>query len=207
LTLQEDVRRRIARGLHDDVGQCLAALGLELVAIAPLDTIDECAQQCLTELKKASRDLGSELNRVAWELYPLVLDDLGLRRAVAQYLEECGERTSLQIDLEMRLDDPELPRSLEITLFRTLRDLMRDILTRPDVRRVGVILEAANGVVQLIVEDDCSSGFNSGSSTHRIQLRNIRERLKVFGGSAELEAGVSSGTTVYVRAAFSGRFP
>jgi signal transduction histidine kinase len=194
LTLEEHERRRIARELHDSLGQYLTVLSLGFVAIEPLCTTDERTQRCLTELKKGSRDLGRELSRIAWELYPLVLDDLGLRRAVTQCLEEWSERMGLQIDLEMGLDDRPLPQLLKTTLLRALQELFAEVEKHSGAKRASVILQTASKEIQLIVEDD---GHSSDSDRHP-GLLGMRERLKFVAGRAEAESSMSGGTTAYV---------
>jgi len=121
LTAQEAERRRIARELHDSLGQYLTALRLGFTAIEPHCACNPDAQQRLARLKSLASDLGRELSRIAWELRPRALDDLGLRRAVTQYLEEWADRSRLQIDLEINLDDRRLPQAIETALFRTCR--------------------------------------------------------------------------------------
>ena len=204
VTAQEAERKRIARGLHDGLGQYLTALRLGFSAIEPYCACNRTAQQQLTELKTLAAELGRELNRIAWELRPMALDDLGLHQAVAQYLEEWAERSQLQIDLEINLGDCRLPQPVETALFRVLQEAVSNVVKHAGAGRVGVILEAAKSEVRLIVEDD-GRGFDSngadgqGLGTQHLGLLGVRERLALVGGSLEVESSVQGGTTVYVR--------
>ncbi len=92
---QEAERKRIARELHDSLGQYLTALRLGFNAIDPFCAANEAAQQRLNELKKLAGDLGRELNRMAWELRPMALDDLGLRRAVTTVSRGMGRTIAI----------------------------------------------------------------------------------------------------------------
>ena len=126
---QEAERKRIARELHDSLGQYLTALRLGFNAIDPFCAANQTAQQRLNQLKKLAGDLGRELNRMAWELRPMALDDLGLRRAVIQYLEEWADRSRLQIDMEIGgLDDRRLPQAVETALFRVLQEAITNVV-------------------------------------------------------------------------------
>lgn len=205
ITAQEAERRRIARELHDSLGQYLTALQLGFTAIEPHCARNAPAQQRLARLKSLASDLGHELSRIAWELRPMALDDLGLRRAVTQYLEEWADRSRLQIDVEIRLDDRRLPPPVETALFRVLQEAITNVVKHSGADRVGVILEAGDTDVRLIVEDD-GRGFDLASDHGELELGvqhlglvGLRERLALVGGSLELESGTQAGTTVYVR--------
>ena len=162
---QEAERKRIARELHDSLGQYLTALRLGFNAIDPFCAANETAQQRLNQLKKLAGDLGRELNRMAWELRPMALDDLGLRRAVIQYLEEWAERSRLQIDMEIGgLDNRRLPQAVETALFRVLQEAVTNVVKHSGASRVSVVLEATHGGVWLTVEDD-GRGFDIDSGT------------------------------------------
>jgi signal transduction histidine kinase len=205
VTAQEAERRRIARELHDSLGQYLTALRLGFSAIEPHCANNETAQQRLRHLKTLAADLGRELNRMAWELRPMALDDLGLQRAVTQYLEEWADRSRLHIDLEIHLDDRRLPQPVETALFRVLQEAITNVAKHSCADRVSVILGAAGREVCLIVEDD-GKGFEvpGGVEGHELGvqhlgLRGVRERLAVVGGILEVESSVTGGTTVFVR--------
>lgn len=205
LTAQEAERRRIARELHDSLGQYLTALRLGFTAIEPHCACNPTAQPRLARLKSLASDLGRELSRIAWELRPMALDDLGLRRAVTQYVEEWADRCRLQIDLEIKLDDRRLPQAIETALFRVLQEAITNVVKHSRADRVSVILEGGYDEIQLIVEDD-GKGFDLGVSGDSMELGiqhlgliGVRERLALVGGSLELESRPEGGTTVFVR--------
>ena len=205
VTAQEAERKRIARELHDSLGQYLVALRLGFAEIEPLCACNPPAQQCLTELKILASELGSDLHRIAWELRPRALDDLGLRRAATQYLEEWADRSRLHIDMEISLDDRRLPALVETTVFRVLQETLTNVVKHSGAERVGVVIEATDQEVRLIVEDD-GNGFDVvGDSadlalgTGHLGLLGLRERLALVGGTLEVESSPRAGTTVYAR--------
>jgi signal transduction histidine kinase len=201
ITAQEAERKRIARELHDSLGQHLAAIGLGLSAIESQFAHDQTAHLRLAELRTLTSSMGRELHRTASELWPMALEDLGLQRAVIQYMEEWAERSSMIMDLETNLNGRRLPRSVETALFRVLQEAIGNVVHHSGADRVGVVLESGDRDVQLIVEDN---GRGLGADWHElggqhVGLLGLRERLALAGGSLEVESSEQGGTTVYAR--------
>ncbi len=199
---QEAERTRIARELHDSLGQYLTALRLGFDAIAPICATDEAARRRVCELKDLTAELGRDFSRMAWELRPMALDDLGLRNAITQYLEEWAERSGLRIDLEITLGDRRLPAAVETGLFRVLQEAITNVVKHSGADQVGVVLEATNGEVRLIVEDNgrgfqMDAGADIALGRTHLGLLGVRERLALVNGSLEVEAAAHGGTTVY----------
>jgi signal transduction histidine kinase len=199
---QEAERKRIARELHDSFGQYLTALRLGFDAIGPTCAKDQTTRQRLAELKDLTAELGRDFSRMAWELRPMALDDLGLRNAITQYLEEWAERSGLRIDLEITLGDRRLPAAVETGLFRVLQEAITNVVKHSGADQVGVILEATDGEVRLIVEDN-GRGFRKDEDADialgkaHLGLLGVRERLVLVNGSLEVESAPHGGTTVY----------
>ena len=95
----------------------------------------------LAKLRELTARIGGEVNRMAWELRPTALDDLGLEKAIAQYLEEWGERSQLQFDLQVSLGDRRLPQTVETTVYRALQETVTNVVRHASAGRVAVILE------------------------------------------------------------------
>ena len=199
---QEAERKRIARELHDSLGQYLTALRLGLNAIEPVCASDARAMLRVEELKELMAELGREFSRMAWELRPMALDELGLKNAMANYLEEWAERSGLCVDLEITLGDRRLPATVETALFRVLQEAITNVVKHSGADKVGVILETMDGEVRLIVEDN-GRGFRVDPDaavaldrTH-FGLLGVRERLALVDGVLEIESSPRDGTTVY----------
>ena len=188
---QEVERKRIARELHDSLGQYLTALRLGFDAIEPACATDATARRRLLELKDIAAELGRDFSRMAWELRPMALDDLGLRSAITHYLEEWAERSGLHIDLEITLGDRRLPAAVETALFRVLQEAITNVVKHSGGDRVGVILEATNGEVRLIVEDNghgfqVDEGTTIALSRTHLGLLGVRERLALVNGRLDV---------------------
>jgi signal transduction histidine kinase len=197
---QEHERQRIARELHDSLAQYLTAIRLKL------DTLGRSgAPMCdvLNELRSMIGELGRSVNRMAWELRPVALDELGLHSAVDHYLEEWAEMAQLQVDVQIDLGGRNLPPAVEATLFRVLQEATTNVLRHADATRVGVILEAKGGFVQLIVEDN-GKGFPADNgkwpfaATRKFGLHGMRERLALVHGKLDVESSPQAGTTLFI---------
>jgi signal transduction histidine kinase len=201
---QEAERKRIARELHDSLGQYLTAVQLGLNAIARWCATDSPAGEELMKLRELTSDIGHEVNRMAWELRPTALDDLGLETAITQYLEEWAERSRLRFDLQVNLGDRRLPQTVETTVYRALQEAITNVVRHAEAQRVAVILEAAGQHLQMIVEDD-GKGFaldeTNGNAEEplRLGLLGIRERLTLVDGTLEVESSPGQGTTLFLR--------
>jgi signal transduction histidine kinase len=201
---QETERKRIARELHDSLGQYLTALQLGLNAIGQHCATDAGATEELAKLRDLTSEIGHEVNRMAWELRPTALDDLGLETAITQYLEEWGERSGLRFDLQVSLGDRRLSQTVETTVYRALQEAVTNVVRHADAERVAVILDATEQQVQLIVEDNGKGlppdpGDSGSMGALRLGLLGIRERLALVDGILEVESTPGLGTTLFVR--------
>jgi chemotaxis family two-component system sensor kinase Cph1 len=200
---QEAERRRIARELHDRLGQYLTAIRLDLDAITRDLTASGTVKARVDRLKILTADAGREVNHLAREIRPTALDDLGLQMAVQQLIEEWGERSALTFDLHLTLEGRRLKPAVETVLYRALQEAILNVVKHAEARRVGIILEASETEVRLIAEDD-GKGFAladsdaAGSSSTRLGLLGMRERLALVGGSMEIETSPGQGTTLLI---------
>lgn len=201
---QEAERLRIARELHDTLGQSLTLLqlGLQGLARAPPDGGE--IQQRVAALSTLATELGSQVNRLAWEIRPTALDDLGIQTAIRNLLETWGESSGVRCDLHLTLDDRRLPLAVETTLYRVLQEALTNVVRHAEAASVGIILGVAGRHVTMIIEDD-GRGFSPDGSdgapptARRLGLLGIRERLALVDGSLEIESSPGKGTTLFVR--------
>lgn len=201
---QEAERLRIARELHDTLGQSLTLLqlGLEALGSAYGDGVE--FQSRMAALRTLAVELGRDLNRLAWEIRPTALDDFGIHTAIRNLMETWGERSGIAVDLHMSLNDERLSSEIETTLYRVLQEALTNVVRHADATRVGVMLGATDRLVTMIIEDD-GQGFVSCNidlgnlPPKRLGLLGIRERVALVDGSLEVESSPGTGTTVFVR--------
>lgn len=197
---QECERQRIARELHDSLGQYLTIMQLDLDGIGRDVSASASIKERVSRLKELTADVGAEVGHLAWEIRPTALDDLGLQTAIQQFLEEWSERCPLLFDLHLTLHDRRLNPAIETALYRVLQEAILNVVKHASAGRVGVILDTE---VRMIVEDD-GKGFlwneteRSSAPPMRLGLLGVRERLALLGGTLEIETSPGAGTTLLI---------
>jgi PAS domain S-box-containing protein len=198
---QEDERRRIARDMHDEFGEHLTALGLRISRLKQMCSDSTDLAHEIDGLERIARSLDEDVDRLAWELRPTALDDLGLGAALINYVQTWSDRVSIPARLHTSgLLDERLAPNVETTLYRIAQEALNNAAKYSRARRVEVILERRADSILLIVEDD-GIGFDAEGDAigHGFGLVGMRERAALVGGSLEIESAPGQGTTVLVR--------
>jgi chemotaxis family two-component system sensor kinase Cph1 len=201
---QEAERLRIARELHDTLGQSLTLLRLGLERIRESSPDSAELQQRVVGVNQIAADLVRQVNRLAWEIRPTALDDLGIQTAVQTLLDNWSESSKIRFDLHLALGEQRLPLAIETTLYRVLQETLTNVVRHAEATEVAVILTAAEQLVTMVVEDD-GRGFDWNDAvtrtplTRRLGLLGIRERLATVGGTLEIESSRGNGTSIFVR--------
>ena len=145
-TAQEDERRRIARELHDQMGQHLTALGLGLKVVKDATPDPSPTRDRLQGLQALTDLIGREIHNLALELRPTALDDLGLQAALSNYADGWAERSGIEVDFHgIGLDGDRLPSQIETALYRVVQEALTNVLKHAAARRVSVVLQRAQG--------------------------------------------------------------
>lgn len=205
VTAQEDERQRIARELHDQTGQYLAALLMGLKALENLTAPASLARGSVGKLQALAARFSQDARRLALELRPTALDDLGLHAALTNYVDEWSERSGITIDFHSNgLINRRLPQHIETALYRVIQETLNNVLKHARAGRVSVILENRGGRVLAVLEDD-GVGFDVEAALgapiveRRLGLTGMRERIEAVGGTLEIESAPGVGTTIVAR--------
>lgn len=199
LELQDSERRRIARELHDSVGQYLAGLKINLCQLEAGTRID--APKMIHETIAMTEYAIQEVRTISHLLHPPLLEELGFLSAARWYLDEYGKRG--QVKVSLRIDEPiqRLPRPIEIALFRVLQESLTNVYRHAAAGRVDVSIVCCDGHVTLTVADDGKgipdeilTRFEDGAAPG-IGLAGMRERLAEFGGEMRVDSS-GSGTII-----------
>jgi signal transduction histidine kinase len=198
LELQDFERRRIARELHDSVGQYLAGLKINLSQMKPGGRVDPAV---LVNETIALTDCAlQEVRTISHLLHPPLLDELGFLSAARWYVDEYGKRSQVKVALTVDGPMERLPREVEIALFRVLQESLTNVYRHAAARSVDVRLTCRKERVTLTIADDGKgipleilSQFHDGSAPG-IGLGGMRERLAEFGGIINVQS--SSGGSV-----------
>jgi PAS domain S-box-containing protein len=201
---QEDERRRIAREMHDQFGEQLTALArrIEILKAACVDRPE--LNREVAALEVVAQQIDRDVDHLVWELRPTALDDLGLRAALANYVQDWSKRVNIAAELHTSgLLDARLPTEAETTLYRIAQEALTNVAKHSRAESVEVILERREDHVLLIVEDD-GVGFDpaaAGAGGHGFGLLGMQERASLVGATLEIESAAGKGTTVLLRMA------
>ena len=202
---QEFERRRIARDLHDQMGQRLTALRLKIASLHEISPDSDQFKPRVERLQEIAERLDSEVSFLAWELRPTTLDDLGLLDAVAAFVNQWSLHYEIPADFHSAgLPKDRLDREIETHLYRITQEALNNIVKHAEAKHVTVLLEGRDQSVILIIEDD-GIGFDtskkrvSNVSGKGLGLVGMSERATLIGGELEMESSPGKGTTIYVR--------
>ncbi|MFY9529274.1 MAG: sensor histidine kinase [Candidatus Acidiferrales bacterium] len=204
LQLQDEERRRIARELHDSVGQTLAALIMNLSSVgADIERLMKTAS-IVTNSAVLVREMNEEIRTISYLLHPPLLDELGLSSALRWYIEGFAERGKIKVDLDFPDDFGRLSQELETAIFRMVQECLTNIHRHSESPIAKIRIARSGGDVRVEVEDrgkgmppEKQSELAS-PGTPGVGIRGMRERIAQLGGSLEIHSN-SKGTVVAVR--------
>jgi two-component system sensor histidine kinase UhpB len=190
LDAQESERLRVARELHDEVGQTLTALLLQLGRTAKRAGPD-LAQE-LEEAQETARATLEEVRRISLELRPEALDDLGLASALVALSERFAQGAGLDVTRHLDRDLPQLGEEAELVIYRVAQEALTNVARHSGSERVELVLGATNGAVTLQVLDE-GSGIDAEDGGG---LRGMRERAVLVGADLTVSRRATGGTEV-----------
>jgi signal transduction histidine kinase len=199
LTAHEDERRRIARELHDEAGQALTALIVNLELTAQEASPDRLRAQ-LGQLRDLAERTLSEIRRLIHDLRPSILDDLGLAAALRWYAKNLLDPRGIAWTLSVSGISGRLPPRLETVAFRVVQEALTNVLRHAEASSVTVSVAAAGRELHVRIEDN-GRGFDSGrprtaGRTGGFGLLGMQERVELVGGRWEVQSRPGVGTVV-----------
>ena len=200
LSVQEEERRRIARDLHDDLGQQMTGLHLKLEALRK-GVHDPRVEQQVTDIQGFVKQLDHNLDLFTWELRPKALYDLGLPAALEDYVAVWSKNCRIAAEFHAADMPPgRFAAELESNMFRITQEALNNVYKHANAASVDVRLRRRDGDLVLTIEDD-GRGFVQTAETHStgIGLVGIQERAALLNGTVEIESALGHGTTVIVR--------
>jgi signal transduction histidine kinase len=200
--VQEDERRKLARELHDGIGQTLTALKNQLEVTRRLNdrtqpSVDERIGEAV-EMAAQALDETRELSRL---LRPAVLDDLGLGPALQWLARTAGERFSVEVDLELRGLDGRLDSEVETLAFRVVQEALTNVAKHSGATAAKIEVERTAAHLKIRIADsgrgfDPQLALDSAHGGAGVGLRGMRERAELFGGKAHIDSGAGRGTRI-----------
>jgi PAS domain S-box-containing protein len=204
-TTQEEERHRIARELHDQMGQYLAALMMGLKSVEKSTELSSPIRNRIVELQELTTQFSKEVRHFSLDLRPTALDDLGLHDALMHYVEEWSERNDIKIDFHSNgLVNERLLPHIETALYRLIQEALNNVLKHAQAHHVSVILENRGNSILAILEDDgigfdVAAALNAPVSERGLGLTGMCERIESVGGTLKFESTPGSGSTIVAR--------
>ncbi len=200
LLVQEEERRRIAREIHDDLTQRLAALTLELHRLQLSDTgLGDAFSVRLQKLTKSAEKLTSDLQRLAHHLHPAILEHVGLEAAVRELVDDFAATTGLETEVMVKGLPGDIPLERATCLYRILQESLRNVQKHAKAKTVLVRIVQTPGGIGLCVHDD-GQGFESGPDESRLKglgLTSMEERVKLYNGTFRVRTKQNDGTELH----------
>jgi PAS domain S-box-containing protein len=205
LEAQEQERSRIARELHDDIGQRLALLAVELDQLqdnSPDLPVE--ARSRVGELQKQASEIATDIQSLSHKLHSAKLEYLGIAAAMRSFCQEFGEQAKMKIDFKTHDLPSPLSPDISLCLFRVLQEALHNSAKHSGVRHVEVGLWGTLDEIHLAVSDS-GAGFDSEAvkKSRGLGLISMEERLKLVKGTFSIESHPESGTTIHSRVPLS----
>jgi signal transduction histidine kinase len=205
LQIQDEERRRIARELHDSVGQMLAAISMNISNVSrEKGKLSASAAAAISENTKLVEQVGNEIRTLSHLLHPPLLDEIGLLSALKWYIDGFSERSKINVTADIPSDLGRLPRDVELSLFRIVQECLTNIHRHSGSLTALIRLTRSRQGVTLEVKDE-GRGFSpngeatgSGTEAPGVGLRGMRERVRQLGGQLEITSN-GTGTLVSAR--------
>jgi signal transduction histidine kinase len=204
LMVEEKERHELATGLHDSIGQLLGIIKIELVRLEKNESAHHL-QQSITAIKGLLNQAINETRSLTFELSPPSLYSIGFEAAIEELVENLQKVSDLNFHTSFQQDSTPLSKNMKVLLYRSIRELIANVIKHADARNVFLTVSQNEGHVEAVIEDD-GKGFDTSvlkdeSNSHEgFGLFSIEERLFHVGGKMEIESNPSQGTKVKLNA-------
>ncbi|MDO8674246.1 MAG: sensor histidine kinase [Dehalococcoidia bacterium] len=207
LNAQEEERKRIARELHDDTAQLLSTLLLQLKLLDRAKGMDEIRAKNSHLIELVAETIQG-VRRMALELRPAALEDLGLATAVRWYAQELATKRGLTVEVNSTGLHDRMPPQVELALYRVVQEALINAAKHSRASKANVMLEQTNGIVRVLVSDN-GDGFDVDQVAHDrgkgLGLFGMRERISLLDGTLHIDSQHRQGTTVIVEVPLVGK--
>lgn len=205
IKVQEEERKRISRELHDEVGQALAAVGVNLETLkGSLPADSTLLRKKLIQTKSLVNEITESVRRISHDLRPVILDDLGLISALRWYADRFSKISNINVELQTTMAVERLSSESKTVLYRAVQEALTNVLRHSKADKVKIQLKSNDKFVELYVEDN-GVGFrvrgvlDTEKRNGGLGLLGMRERVKLVGGTLNIMSSPGKGTKLLVR--------
>jgi PAS domain S-box-containing protein len=198
---QEEERTRIARELHDDIGQRMALISIELEQLSQLTKESSQEQQSLIlKLSQQAREITTDVQHISHELHSPKLEHLGLVSAVKALCRDFSQHRKMRIEVNAQADFTSIPSDLAVCLYRVVQEALQNVIKHSHSPEARVDLHAYPDHIDIGIRDS-GIGFDPDSPMARagLGLVSMRERLRLVQGTLVIESRPGQGTSIRIR--------
>jgi signal transduction histidine kinase len=202
LRIQEDERRSISRQIHDELGQQVTAINLDL-KLANRNIESGNARSHLERAIRENEELLQTLHTFATRVRPVVLDDLGLRDAIESHLWDFQERTKIEVDAILRFQSADIPDEVADNAYRLIQESLNNVAKHAHASKVDVVMttteEDCLRFIRITIRDDGRGYGVKNSSGQRLGLVGMQERVDLLSGTLNIESRTHEGTSIDIK--------
>lgn len=191
---QEDERYRISRDLHDEIGQRMTSLILQLRGVK--DSVETGKQITIDEIINSIRDLemiNKQVRQVFYQLYPPSLNRMSLTKVLEAFCISIGEANNLKVDFNCQDGLPDLHEKQNLVVYRFFQEGLNNVIKHANATAVWINLDCSDGRIYFSLEDN-GSGFDQEKVKYGVGLHGIGERLVALNGKLRIESAPEEGT-------------
>lgn len=197
LTAQEEERSHLARELHDDLSQRLAAVAIEAGKLENDTVASASSIQSLGNLKQGIISICDDLHRLSRQMHPSILDDFGLEEALVADCTNLMRRTDIEVDCQVENIPKQIPKPIELCLYRVAQESLWNAVKHSGASRISVRLVGKNQRLTLEISDNgCGIGSSGDPPSKGLGLASIKERIRLVSGTVEIQSQPEKGTSI-----------
>jgi len=198
LNAQEEERRNISRELHDDLGQILTAINLDLQRAIKASNAGK-RLKLLRQILSKNGEARSRIRQISSLLRPGLLDDIGICEAIESYVSQFVSRTAIPVELSVKCSSSDIPAEATTAIYRIVQEALNNIAKHANASKVSITLGIEEEQIQLrILDDGVGFDLSQKRTEHTLGLVGMRERARLLGGNFTLQASPGAGTFIGV---------
>ncbi len=199
-SVREEERTHISREIHDDLGQALTGLRMDLVWLTnKLSHNGDTVSQRLKSMMQLTDSTIHKVRKIATDLRPGILDDIGLAAAIEWHAKDVGDRSGIQFSFDLN-EEIQLDEQRSTAFFRIFQESLTNVMRHAQAKRVHATLKRESNTIVMLIEDDGRGiAANELSNPRSVGILGMKERAAFFGGEVSVIGVPNKGTTVRVR--------
>ena len=199
--IREEERAKISREFHDEIGQHLTVLKMDVAWLNKKARFkeDTAVAQRLEELQSLLDETVKSFRRILSDLRPTLIDDVGLEAAMEWHIQEFGRKNNIKTEFKVQLPETDYPEIISLPLFRILQESLNNISKHAHANNVIVsLIQEGKNIELSILDDGVGFDYKKNKDTRSFGIMGMKERVTITGGTFEVNSFENKGTTIKV---------